>query len=198
MKNLGIAAVAAIVLATAAPARASLFTLDTFSVTVNDADPGLVLLEKDLLVNPFSFTLTNPGDSTAATRLFRVGTKEEALNLDDIVPYAINVKFNFTAPAAFQGSAAGLSGAGWFGQSFGYVAWDNPYSLSFGNTGVLGVSLTNAIFDLPGSDVVWGQFTLLRADTPGGPSPVPEPASMLLVGSGLVGAALRARRRRKA
>jgi hypothetical protein len=193
-------AVAAI-LAAPRPARASAFTLHSYTVTLNQSDPGLVLYETPLLdlsdptKNPF--TLSNQGDHVTTT-LFRLGTHESALNLDDLRRFDIDVAFDFsTPPPAFGGSAQGVTGAAWLGQSFGYVAWDKPMvTMAFGDTGLLGVSLTGDTFGLPGSTDIAATFTLVRADAGGGtPAPVPEPASMLLVGSGLALAAKRLRRR---
>jgi hypothetical protein len=75
------------------------------------------------------------------------------------------------------------------------VAWDNPYEVAFGTTGLLGITLSNETFSLPGAATVQAQFSLIRADTP---SPVPEPASMILFGSAGLVAVIRARRRQKA
>ena len=200
MRNSVSAAVAAMMFAAAAPAHATSFTLESYTVTLQQSDPGLVVWERDLLAEPFVFptALNNVGDSFT-TNLFRIGTKETALNLDDLVPYSINVDFAFSSPSpGFGGNAAGLTGAGWWGDSFGYVAWDNPYTLGFGTTGVLGISLSNETFDLPGEAIVQARFTLLQADMLSGATSVPEPASIVLLGSGLVGAAFRARRRRSA
>ena len=41
-----------------------------------------------------------------------------------------------------------------FLHSFGYVVWNNPAVLSFGNGGLLSVSLSNAVFGLPGSTAI--------------------------------------------
>lgn len=178
----------------ASPAHAALFTLDQYSVSVHTTDPGLVLFENDLLTTPTSFYLDNVGQSKTLT-LFNVGTTEAALNVDDLIPYNIEVDFNFTDPSpTFGGSTNGITGAGWFLRSFGYVAWDNPLVLAFGNYGLLGVSLENATFGLPGSTKIDAKFTLLRADG-SGPTSVPEPSSAILFGVGAV--AMGAIRRRR-
>jgi hypothetical protein len=174
----------------AVPAQASTFTLSSFTVGVNTTDPGLVLFDGDFLKTPTSFNLNNVGDSFTAS-LFRVGTNETALNLDDLIPHAVSVNFAFSQPLpAFGGVADGISGAFWLGAGLGYVVWDNPLSLAFGTNGLLAISLTNAVFTLPGSSLVSATFTLLKPDVG-----TPEPASLLLVGAGL--AALGARRHRR-
>jgi hypothetical protein len=194
-KSLWMAAAAAIVLAAPRPVQAYDFTLDSYVVSLHTSDPGLVLWEKDLLDDPATFpSLNNVGD-WYRTKLFQIGTDETALNLDDLKPYSIEVSFNFSQPKpGFGGDARGLTGAGWFGDSFGYLAWDNPFEVSFGRTGVLGISLSNETFDLPGSADVYATFTLLHMDSPS-PIPNPEPASLLLVGSAMAIAVRRFRRR---
>ena len=196
MKRFWIPGMVVLVMAAATPAHAAIFTLSSYDVIFRNHDPGLVLWETDLLAAPATFTLNTVGDSYTR-QLFRVGTNEGALNTDDVVPYNIEVDFTFTSPPpGFGGTAEGLTGAGWFLQSFGYVAWDNPLVLNFGNTGQLGITLSNATFGLPGSAVISASFQLLRNDS--GTASVPEPATMTLMGLGLIGAAAHFRRRRAA
>lgn len=181
----------------AASAQASTFTLESYAVTVDKQEPGLVLWEKDILADPFTFLtdLSNVGDSFT-TKLFTVGTNETTLNRDDWMPSLISVNFSFSAPPpAFGGNAYGLTGAASWGKNFGYVVWDNPLLVAFGNTGLLGITLSNAMFGLPGSADIQAQFKLMRADTP---VSTPEPGSLLLLGTGLVTVALGVRRRRAA
>jgi hypothetical protein len=163
------------------PASATEFTLDSISVALNTTDPGLVLFKDILLTSPVSFDLDGVGDSEVID-LFKVGTKEQAFNLDDLIPYGIKVNFDFSTPSpGFEGTAEGITGA----IGFGYVAWDNPLYMSFGNYGVLGAWLSHETFGLPGSATVKGTFKLVKADG-GSPNRVPEPTSALLFGLGAV------------
>lgn len=180
-------------LAIAAPAHAALFTLDSYSISLRENDPGLVLFEDELLKTPTSFDLNYVGQTASAT-LFRIGTKEAALNLDDLIPYDITVGFKFGTPwPGFGGTAEGITGAGWLLKSFGYVAWENPLVLNFGSTGQLGITLENAAFALPGSAAISATFKLLRADN-SQPTAVPEPVSAFVLGVGVM--CLAASRRR--
>lgn len=178
----------------ASPAQAALFTIDSYSVTVNDQDPGLVLWQSPLPAD-LEFNLENVGD-THETKLFRLGTNEGAYNSDDATTLPITVDFTFSTPGlGFNGVAQGLTGAFeilWI-LEFASLEWDNPYVFDFGNTGKLGVSLTSGLFGLPGSMDVSARFKLLAADT-GTPAPVPEPATVLLMSLG-AGAMAAVRRR---
>lgn len=180
----------------AAPARAATFTLDSYTVKAHTTDPGLVLYANNLIdlagLKVLSFDLSAVGQSETF-ELFTLGTKENALNGDDLIPYDIEVDFDFTEPLpGFGGEANGITGAGWFLSNFGYVAWDNPAVLAFGSYGLLGVTLENATFGLPGSTKIDATFTLLRADRP---TAVPEPSSAMLFGFGAL--AMGAIRRRR-
>lgn len=167
----------------AAPAYATEFTLASYNVKVHSADPGLVLYSVPDLALPAIFDLDSVGDSESFT-LFTLGTKEGALNFDDLIPYDISVDFLFSSPS-FGGAATGFTGAGWFFGDFGYVEWNNPKILNFGNTGQLAVTLENETFGLPGSADIDVKFKLVRADS-GAPTSVPEPSSALLFGLGAV------------
>lgn len=173
---------------------ASTFTLESYAVRAHTSDPGLVLWTRNVLAADYTFDLDAVGDVQTAA-LFTIGTRERALNRDDLYPYSINVGFDFTAPPPdFGGSAQGITGAAWFGRSFGYVLWDNPLTLAFGNTGLLGITLSHETFGLPGSANVDATFQLLRADTSAPATAVPEPSSLLVLALGAIGVALRRKR----
>lgn len=194
------------ILLIAAPARAASFTLSSLSVNLNQG--GLALNWASLLSGPLSFNLTNIGQSYSAN-LFTLSTRQNSLNLQSLVPHTINVGLGFTAPPpGFSGSSNGLTGAGWFLGNFGYVVWNNPSVMSFGNGGLLAVSLTNATFGLPGSATIAATFKLLQNSLapptipttptqPQTPVQVPEPASLVMLGlGGGILAMLRARKAR--
>jgi len=175
----------------ASTAEATTFTLSSYDVTYQTSDPGLVLWESDILSDGSSFTLTAVGDSFT-TALFRIGTSETALNLDDWTPEDISVDFQFSTPLpGFGGDTSGISGAFWLGTSVGYVLWDNPLLLAFGSTGLLSVTLTNALFTLPGSSLVYATFQLVQADAGTLASTIgtPEPTTLMLMALGLMLAA---------
>jgi hypothetical protein len=177
----------------ASTANASVFTLNDYTVTYQTSDPGLVLWESDILASGSTFTLDSVGDAFTAS-LFTIGTNELALNLDDLAPKDINVAFQFTAPPpAFGGATNGISGAFWLGTGVGYVLWESPLLLSFGTTGVLAITLSNALFTLPGAAEIYARFELVRADIG-----TPEPAAIvfMIMGALLAMSALWARRSR--
>ena len=76
------------------------------------------------------------------------------------------------------------------------LAW-TPLIVNFGNTGQFQIDLTNLTFTDNGTQNLDATITLL-ADDSNDQLPVPEPSSMLLLGSGLALTAIRRRRRSKA
>jgi hypothetical protein len=182
-----------VLFATAGSARATDFTLNGYGVSYNtDGDHGLGLWVTNLLGDADkNFSLSTAGQ-TETVSLFRLGTKETALNSDDWVQYPISVSFQLTPPGIMQ-TVEGLTGAAWFFGSFGYAVWDNPVMIAFGSSGLLGVTLSPVAFGLPGSAVIDATFTLVRADNT---TSVPEPTALALLGVGAAMAASRARRKR--
>jgi hypothetical protein len=193
----------AVVLLGAVPASAATFTLSDYIVDFHDTDPGLRLDVDDVAPKPTEFTLAE-GESTQFG-LFRLRADESTVNDDDTTPYPITVGLTFTTPTYFQGNVTGSTvgiTSGLFGfYQAGQVTWTDPVSLAFGTTGLLRVWLEDATFSeglfwtglSDNADVIKAKFKLVRADTP---PAVPEPASMLLFGSGLAAGAAVLRRRR--
>jgi hypothetical protein len=173
------------------------FTLESYIVNVNNSDPGLVLQTANILSTPFNFSL-NEGDSVTKN-LFSIWTNEKDVGSDDKVHKNASVSFSFTAPSpSFGGTVEGetfgvYSGSWFFNTQYGKLEWDGVVEIPFGNLGLLNASLDAVKFNwgLYGlsEGYCWGAdvpvtFTLEKA-----PSSVPEPATMLLLGLGLVGLA---------
>jgi hypothetical protein len=179
-------------LAFASSASATSFTLTSYTVNATVTDPGLVVFVNHVLPEPFSFDLAGVGDSLTVP-LFELGTDETWVNFpDDWVKYPISVAFSFSVPPPpFGGTSTGVTGGiQLLLIDFGYVNWDGPAILDFGTNGQLRVSLSDEWFLVPGSRQVSATFELVRDDIP-----VPEPATLVLLGTGLLGVAVRWRRR---
>ncbi len=167
------------------------------------SDPGLVVH-----TNPqnggLNFDL-EVGDSITFG-LFDIWTEEGTINDDDTVPQSINVAFNFTNPVTSgtgEGESVGNT-AFWGFFQWGEVSWNNPTQLTWGNTGVLELSLSDETFNfgkwwgLKEGERKGATVELTAKYVSADIAPVPLPASGLLLIGGLGGLAAFARRRRKA
>lgn len=177
-----------VILLIAAPAWAASFTLSSLKVDLNQWSPGLKWT--NLIDGGLTFDLADAGQ-TYTVGLFRLTTPESSANLRSLVPHTIDVRLGLTSPASGVANL-GLSGASSFLQGYGHLVWNNPVQVSFGNGGLLAMSLSNATYEMPGSAVISATFSLLQR-----PVQVPEPVSAALAvwGCGIL-AILRVRRAR--
>jgi hypothetical protein len=191
------------------PATALTTFQTSYTVTAHSSGDGLLI--NTSLLNT-SLTLPLDVGTPFTTPLFKIWTDETSVNAgEDTVAKDIGVTFNFTSPSG-TGSVVGST----VGRSFtlfnvinvqkGAVTWTpTPTEFNLGGA-ILAVTLSDQLFNpglfglIPGQRwgaIVTGTFTLLSLPPDSGPSPVPLPGALVLMGSVVAGSAGFARWRRR-
>jgi hypothetical protein len=144
-KLLAFVAAMSLIFGSARSANGLISTLDTYSVDLNDSDPGLSMYCTPILETTFSHDFTVGEEVTID--LFTIGTTESlAGNNDDKVPYPITVTFDFSSPLAIVDATGQSRGHSFLFSDWGTVKREGPTVFNFGDTKQFVISLWDASF----------------------------------------------------
>jgi hypothetical protein len=146
-----------------------------------------------------NFILTNVNE----TFTFNVGSvafNEATIGGQEVDGLELGANFTFANPIGSikTVSATGVAHPGTVNNDADLdfsVSWA-PMSFSFGDGGLLGISMNQLSFTRTGTAAQTATVTLLRAEDPVGAAAVPEPGSLALAGVALLGLALGGNARR--
>ena len=191
-------------IATATPSYEFQMGDESYIDTSGTADPGLVMWTTVYSsVHNMVFSL-NEGESKTF-HFARIGTHEDWINDDDLEPSTITASIDFDVPditGEIPGTTVGFAGFFHFFQGWSLV-WENENvdPIEFGDGGVFSLELTDACYRSGlwlGPDGLFGNayanvYATVTLDK--APNPIQEPATMLLLGSGLIGLGFLGRKR---